>query len=80
MEFYAYALDHQIILIILPEPTKIHPGYTCLDNKLPKVFLDWVYWPNLHEDAHTFVRDYFHCQLVQPVPYGTLYQVMIAPK
>ena len=39
-----------------------------------------VYWPTMHEDAHTFVRDCFHCQLVQPVPYGTLYQVMIAPK
>ena len=39
-----------------------------------------VYWPTVHEDAHTFVRGCFHCQLIQPVPYGTLYQVMIAPK
>lgn len=39
-----------------------------------------VYWPNLHEDAHKFVKGFFHCQLIQPIPYGTLYQVMIAPK
>ena len=39
-----------------------------------------VYWPNLHEDAHSFVRECFQCQLVQPAPYGTLYQVSIAPQ
>ena len=39
-----------------------------------------VYWPTLHEDAHTFVKDCFHFQLIPPVLYGTLYQVTIAPK
>ena len=34
----------------------------------------------MHQDAHTFVRDYFHCTNVKPVQYGTLYQVMVTLK
>ena len=39
-----------------------------------------VFWPSVHEDAHSFVKESFEFRLVKPVHYGTFYQVMVAPK
>ena len=38
-----------------------------------------VYWPSMCQDTYTFVHTCAQCQCRKPIPYGTLYQVMIAP-
>ena len=38
-----------------------------------------AYWPSMRQDAYTFVHTRARCQIKKPIPYGALYQVMVAP-
>ena len=65
MGFYAYAFNY--LALVHQNTLRIHLSGQQTAQSLLRL---GVYWPNLHEDAHLFVRNYFQVTIA-PSGVGT---------